>query len=293
MSEFNSFISTALGGKVISEVYEDGLPYDISLRLDDSSRDSMEAIADMLVDSNEGKIPLSYVAEIVSASGPNTINRENVKRRIVISANLSDGDLRSAVNSIKKNIESQIDMPEGYFVTYGGQFESEAEASRTLIWATLGALLIILMLLYQEFKNMSQAFIILINMPLAMIGGIFILKLTSGEVNIPAIIGFISLLGITTRNGMLLISRYNHLEKEGTALDERIRRGSSDRLLPIVMTALTSALALIPLALRGSEPGNEIQSPMAIVILGGLISSTVLNVFVVPVLYQLSKTRNK
>jgi len=291
MSEFNTFVSTALGGKVVSEVYEDGLPYDITLRLDDEHRGSMEAIRDMLVDSDRGKIPLSYVADVVSASGPNTINRENVKRRIVISANLADGDLRSAVNSIRRSIDDNIQLPEGYYVTYGGQFESEAEASRILTWATLGALIIILMLLYHEFKNIGQSFIILINMPLAMIGGVFILRFTSGELNIPAIIGFISLLGITTRNGMLLVSRYNHLQIEGMGLQERIMTGSSDRLLPIVMTALTSALALIPLALRSSQPGNEIQSPLAVVILGGLISSTVLNVFIVPILYQISQTR--
>jgi Cu/Ag efflux pump CusA len=246
-----------------------------------------------MIDSNQGKIPLSYIADVVSATGPNTINRENVKRRLVISANVDGRDLRGAVNDIRNAIGSSVQLPEGYYINYGGQFESEAQASRTLLWATLGALLIILMLLYHEFRDMPQSLVILINMPLAMIGGILILRLTSGELNIPAIIGFISLLGITTRNGMLLISRYNHLRDEGVSLVERIRTGSSDRLLPIVMTALTSALALIPLALRGGEPGNEIQSPMAIVILGGLISSTILNVFIVPVLYYMITKRKE
>lgn len=295
MGEFGRAVRVALGGETVSEVYEDGLPYDITVRLDDAHRGSINAINDMLIDSREGKIPLSYVADIVSTTGPNTINRENVKRRLVVSANVDGRDIRGAVNEIQSIINSQVSMPEGYYISYGGQFESEADASRTLAWATLGALIIILMLLYQEFKSLPESLIILINMPLAMIGGVFILWITSGELNIPAIIGFISLLGITTRNGMLLISRYNNLAAQGMELGQRITIGSSDRLIPIVMTALTSALALIPLALRGSQPGNEIQSPLAIVILGGLISSTVLNVFIVPILYKyiLSRKNHK
>lgn len=178
-------------------------------------------------------------------------------------------------------------MPEGYFVTYGGQFESEAAASRTLGLTSILALLIIFMLLYGEFRDLKESLVILVNMPLAMIGGVLILVATRSELNIPAIIGFISLLGIATRNGMLLISHYNQLEREGMDLDRRIAVGSVDRLTPIIMTALTSALALIPLALRSQVPGNEIQSPLAVVILGGLISSTTLNIFVVPVLYRM------
>ena len=226
------------------------------------------------------------VAEVASTSGPNTINRENVKRRIVISANVEGGDLRGVVNKIQDEVAQKVKLPEGYYLNYGGQFESEASASRTLAWASLGALLLILMLLYQDFKSIPQSLLILINMPLAMIGGVFILVFTGAELNIPAIIGFISLLGITTRNGMLLISRYNALRDQGMSLHDRIMRGSGDRLLPIVMTALTSALALIPLAVNGDAPGNEIQSPLAVVILGGLVSATILNVFVVPVIYR-------
>lgn len=286
--DFTRFVDVMLGGTVVSQVYDDGLPYDITLRVDDGCRGSMSDISDLMIDSNVGKIPLSYVADIISTSGPNTINRENVKRRIVVSANVEGRDLRSVVNEIKDKVGSDVTMPSGFYATYGGQFESEAQASRTLAWASIGALLIIFMLLYQEFHNFTQASIILLNMPLAMIGGIFILRFTSGELNIPAIIGFISLLGITTRNGMLLMSRYNHLRDEHVGLVERIYRGSGDRLSPIIMTALTSALALIPLALRGGEPGNEIQSPLAVVILGGLLSSTVLNVFVVPIVYYIT-----
>lgn len=293
INEFAHFINVTLAGEVVSQVYEQGLPYDVTVRLDDEHRNSMEKISNLMIDSNAGKIPLSYVADIVSATGPNTINRENVSRRIIISANVQDRDLRGAVNDIQDKIESEISLPENYYVTYGGQFESEAEASRTLAWTSIGALIIIFMLLYQEFRNMNQSLIILLNMPLAMIGGVLILRFTSGELNIPAIIGFISLLGITTRNGMLLMTRYNNLKEEGVALWERVHRGSADRLNPIIMTALTSALALIPIAVSGNEPGNEIQSPLAIVILGGLLTSTILNIFVVPIVYYLIYKKEK
>ncbi len=290
--EFGRFIEVMLSGEVVSQVYENGLPYDMTVRLSDEDRGSIEKIGNLMIDSNVGKIPLSYVADVVSSSGPNTINRENVNRRIIISANVEGRDLRGAVNDIRDRIEKEIKLPENYYVTYGGQFESEAEATRTLGLTSLGALAIIFLLLFSEFHDWRESCIILLNMPLAMIGGVLILRLTSGELNVPAIIGFISLLGITTRNGMLLISRYNHLRDDDHAgLFERIRVGSGDRLNPIIMTALTSALALIPLALRGGEPGNEIQSPMAIVILGGLLTSTVLNIFVVPIVYYLTEVR--
>ncbi|MDE6326830.1 MAG: efflux RND transporter permease subunit, partial [Duncaniella sp.] len=287
MAEFARVINVALAGEVVSQVYENGLPNDITVRLADDRKNTMEKIANLTIDSNQGKIPLSSVADIVSATGPNTINRENVSRRLIISANVADRDLRGVVNDIRREIADEVEMPEGYYVTYGGQFESEAEASRTLALASAGALFIIFLLLYSEYRNLSQPLIILLNMPLAMIGGILMLRVTSGELNIPAIIGFISLLGITTRNGMLLMSRYNHLRDEGVGLMERIMRGSADRLNPIMMTALTSALALIPLAVTGDRPGNEIQSPLAIVILGGLLTSTALNIFVVPLVYYL------
>lgn len=293
INDFARFINITLAGEVVSQVYENGLPYDLTVRLNDNRRNSIEEISNLMIDSNIGKIPLSSVADILSTTGPNTINRENVSRRIVISANVDGRDLRGAVNDIRELIEKDIVLPENYYITYGGQFESEADASRTLALTSIGALVIIFMLLFQEFKNINQSLIIMLNMPLAMIGGILIIRLTSGELNIPAIIGFISLLGITTRNGMLLMSRYNHLRDENVPLLERIYRGSADRLNPIIMTALTSALALIPLALRGDEPGNEIQSPLAIVILGGLLSSTILNVFIVPIVYYLTYRKEK
>lgn len=290
MAQFRQTIETALAGITVSKVYEESQPYDVVVRLGDENRETIDKIDNILIDSRDGLVPLSSVAEIRSASGPNAINRENVKRRIVISANVDERDLRGAVNDIRAKIDSEVEMPENYYVEYGGQFESEAKASSTLLLTSLGALLIVFMLLYHEFKNIKQALVVLVNMPLAMIGGVVILVCTGSDLNIPAIIGFISLLGIATRNGMLLISRYNALQAEGVGLKERVMIGSADRLLPIIMTALTSALALIPLAINGGEPGNEIQSPMAIVILGGLVSSTILNIFVVPALYiQISK----
>ncbi len=294
MPQFVNFIDIAMSGRTVSQVYENGLPYELVVKFQESDKSTIEALDQIMINSNHGPIPLSTVAEIVSSQGPNTVHRENVNRRIVVSANTSGRDLRGVVNDIQQRISDNIQLPDNYYITYGGQFENEAAASRTLAMATFIALLVILFLLYSEFRNWTQPTIILLNMPLAMIGGILMLRFTTGELNIPAIIGFISLLGITTRNGMLLISRYNSLEQDNIPLMERIFRGSSDRLLPIIMTALTSALALVPLALRGSEPGNEIQSPMAIVILGGLITSTILNLFVVPAVYEISaKRKNK
>lgn len=291
VADFNRAVSLAIAGQKVSQVYEDGLPYDITLIAEPSARATLDALGSLTVDSPSGPVPLSEVADIVSTSGPNTINRENVKRRLVISANVDGRDLRGAVDDLMEEISEDIVLPEGYFLSYGGQFESEAKASLTLLITSLCALLVILMLLYAQFHSLSQSLVILLNIPLALIGGVLILVATGGEINIPAIIGFISLLGITTRNGMLLISRYNSLCNEGVDLDRRIAIGSGDRLLPIVMTALTSALALIPLAVNGDKTGNEIQSPLATVVLGGLITSTVLNIFVVPAVYRLIEMR--
>ena len=291
VSKFADFIRVALAGEVVSQVYEKGRPYDLVLKMESGARSSIEDLGSLTIDSPRGKVPLSAVAEIRSAAGPNAINRENVSRRIVISANVEGRDLRGTVNDIMKRVENEVQLPEGYYVNYGGQFESEASASRTLMLVSLLSLIIIFLLLQGQYHNAVQSGIILLDMPLALIGGILILCLTSGEVNIPAISGFISLMGIATRNGMLLMSRYNALEKEGEPLLKRVIHGSADRLNPILMTALSSALALIPLAVNGSQPGNEIQSPLAIVILGGLLSSTLLNMFIVPIIYYISKNK--
>ncbi|WP_278744676.1 efflux RND transporter permease subunit [Muribaculum intestinale] len=287
------WVSVNIGGTEVGKIYDDGIPRSIRLMSSERWRGSIDGISSLTIDTQRGVVPITYVADVVSTSGPNTINRENLNRRIVVSANVEERDLRGAVDEARNVIEEKIKIPEGYNVVYSGQFESEAAATRTLVLASIGALIIILILLYMEFHDIKESLIILVNMPLAMIGGVLMLRLTSGELNIPAIIGFISLLGITTRNGMLLISRYNSLHNDGLALSERILKGSSDRLLPIIMTALTSALALAPLALRGGDPGNELQSPMAIVILGGLLTSTLLNIFVIPILYYYVQHRKK
>ena len=287
LPEFSELVNVCLAGESVSQVYEKGKSFDLTVRVKDDLRDEMEKIRNLMIDTGNGqKIPLNYVAEVRSAMGPNTISRENVKRKIVISANVADRDLRSVVNDIQERVDASVKLPEGYHIEYGGQFESEQAASRTLALTSFMSIVVIFLLLYHEFRSVKESAIILINLPLALIGGVFALLITTGEVSIPAIIGFISLFGIATRNGMLLISHYNHLQQEeGYGVYDSVIRGSLDRLNPILMTALSSALALIPLALSGDLPGNEIQSPMAKVILGGLLTSTFLNGFIIPIVY--------
>lgn len=285
LPQFSEFIQIALSGRTVSQVNESGKIFDLTVKVKDADRATMEGIGDLLLDANGQKIPLHYVAEVLPLSGPNTISRENVQRKIVVSANVAGRDLKGVVNDIQKTIQSQIELPEGYHIEYGGQFESEASASRTLFFTSMISILLILLILYHEFRSLPLSGIIMLNLPLAIIGGVFSIWVTSGMISIPAIIGFISLFGIATRNGILLVSHYNKLRQEGLSLKESILQGSLDRLNPILMTALTSALALIPLAIASDLPGNEIQSPMAQVILGGLLSSTLLNGFVIPVVY--------
>ena len=291
MPQFSAFVNVNLAGEIVSQVYEQGKSFDLTVKVNDENRDRIDKISDLMIDTGDGKkVPLNYVADITSSMGPNTVSRENVKRKIVISANIAERDLRSVINDIQDIIDDRIALPEGYHIEYGGQFESEQAASRTLLITSLMAIVVIFLLLFNEFRSAKLSGIILINLPLALIGGVFILFFTTGEISIPAIIGFISLFGIATRNGMLLINRYNHLQQEeGYNVYDSVVHGSLDRLNPILMTALTSALALVPLALGGDLPGNEIQSPMAKVILGGLLTSTFLNGFVVPIVYLMTK----
>ena len=295
LPEFAEVVRVMMEGEVVSTVYEGNRSFDLTLKVNDDARSSIERISDLTIDTGDGKkVPLSYVADIKSSAGPNTINRENVSRKLVVSCNATGGELAKAVGAIREKIAENIELPEGYHIEYGGQFESEERASKTIALVSIFSIFIIFMLLYGEFKNISQSLVVLLNLPLALIGGVFAIFFTDGILSIPAIIGFISLFGIATRNGMLLIDRYNVLSSQGHSHEDAVMTGSLDRLNPILMTAITSALALLPLALGGDLPGNEIQSPMAKVILCGLFSSTLLNGFVVPVIYLInSKSKRK
>ena len=285
--EFKRFVELAFSGEKMSDIYEGQRRYDVVLKLDDKYTGSADAIGKVLIDTGFGsKVPLEEVAEIVSTTGPGAISRENVQRKLVVSANVSGRDVGSVVEDIREAVASSITLPEGYRIEYGGQFESAGKASRTLALATILAVFVIFLLLYAEFRDLGLSLIVLASLPLALIGGVFAVWISSAVISIPAIIGFITLFGIATRNGVLLINRYRHLQEGGTSLHRSIHEGSVDRLNPILMTALTSALALIPLVVNGDKTGNEIQSPMAVVVLGGLVSSTLLNIFVVPIMYE-------
>ena len=293
LPEFADMVNVLLAGEAVSQVYEGRRVFDLTLKVGDDSRATAEDIRRLIVDAGDTKVPLGQIADVVSSVGPNTISRENVERKVVVSANVAGRDLRSVVTDMRRIIDEEIELPEDYHVEYGGQFENEEAASRTLLIASIFAIMVIYLLLYNQFRNLTQSAVILINLPLALVGGVLVLWFTGSDLSIPAIIGFISLFGIATRNGMLLIERYNDLRAEGYSLTESIMHGSADRLNPILMTALTTALALIPLALGGDLPGNEIQSPMAKVILGGLATSTLLNGFIVPVMYMLTNRQKK
>ena len=291
LPEFAEVVNVMLAGEVVSMVYEGNKSFDLTLKVNDESRATSDRIKELMVDANGRKIPLSTIATISSTTGPNTINRENVMRKIVVSVNIAERDLRGVVNDIQKKVNDEISLPEGYHIQYGGQFESEQAASRTLLITSIFSIMAIFLLLFNQFRNVTQATVVMLNLPLALIGGVFAIYLSSEIISIPSIIGFISLFGIATRNGMLLISRYNDLHHEGFSAMESVMHGSLDRLNPILMTALSSGLALLPLALGGDLPGNEIQSPMAKVILGGLLTSTLLNGFIIPVMYLITSKK--
>lgn len=292
IEEFNHFVEIAFSGQKLADIYEEQRSFDLVLRLDKEYTENIGLIKSALIDNgNGGKIPLEEVADIVSVGGPNTISRENVQRNIVISANVAGRDIKGVVNDIQQTVATSISLPEGYRIEYGGQFESAEKATRTLLVTSLLAIFVIFLLLYAEFRDTTLSAIVLLNLPLALIGGVLAIFFTSGIVSIPSIIGFITLFGIATRNGILLISRYKNLQEDGEPLHDTVLHGSVDRLNPILMTALTAALALIPLVINGDKPGNEIQSPMAVVVLGGLLSSTLLNIYIVPIVYEFIQKR--
>ena len=294
LNHLHEFIANAFGGVKVSDVFEDEKAFDLVVRFREKNRNNIQAIRDALIDTHDGKkIPLSFVADVKSSSGPNTISRENVQRKLVVSVNSAGRDLGSLIADIRESIDNSIELPENYRIEYGGQFKSTANATRVLTITSIMAIFIIFIILFQEFKDSKIAGIILINLPLSLIGGVAAILLSTRVVSIPGIIGFITLFGIATRNGILLISRYQHLLEQGKSLEETILKGSSDRLSPILMTALTAALSLLPLAISGDKTGNEIQSPMAIVILGGLLSSTLLNIYIIPIVYSLIKTNKQ
>ena len=294
VEDFNRFVELAFAGEKLADIYEGQRSFELILRLNGNYTESIDRVRSALIDVGSGrKVPLEEIADIVSVGGPSSISRENVQRKIVVSANTSGRDLKSVVDDIRQNIEENVVLPEGYRIEYGGQFETAANATRTLLIASLLAVCVIFLLLYGEFKDLTLSAIVLLNLPLALIGGVLAVFFTSGVISIPSIIGFITLFGIATRNGILLISRYQHMQQDGEPLHQRVLHGSTDRLNPILMTALTAALALIPLVFQGGKPGNEIQSPMAVVVLGGLLTSTLLNIFIVPIVYETIEKKRK
>jgi len=285
IQDVSEMVDVAFAGEVVSQILEGDKMFDLMVRFDEAHRGSIESVQNATFNLDDGAIvPLAELASIQSRSGPNTISRENVQRKIVVSANVSGRDLRSTVDAIRANVAENVSFPQGYFVEYGGQFESEAQATRTISLLSIVAIAAIYLLLYLEFGSLKTALLVMVNLPFALIGGIYTVLFTSGIISIASLVGFITLFGIATRNGILIVSHYQNLRKEGKEFMQAIRQGAMERLNPILMTALTAGLALIPLALAVGEPGNEIQSPMAQVILGGLLSSTLLNMVVIPAL---------
>jgi len=280
-------VDTAFNGHVASQVLEEQKTYDVLVRFDDSARESVESIGSTLIDTPTGaKVPIAQVAEVRVDQGPNTINRENVQRRIIIQANVADRDLGGVINDVRAAIGTNVQLPQGYFVQYGGQFEAQEKASRQILLLSIVAIGGIFLLLYIALRSARSAVLVMANLPLALIGGVVMVFLSGGTLSIASLVGFITLFGIATRNGIMLISHYTHLmEEEGVSFRDAIVQGSMERLSPILMTALVTGVGLIPLAIGVGEPGKEIQQPMAVVILGGIVTSTFLNMIVIPALY--------
>lgn len=287
VGELAETIDIGFNGEPATQIREGQNTFDLVVRFDENNRGNIDKIQNALFDTPSGaKVPLTQLAEVVNEKGPNRISRENVQRKIVVQANVSDRDLRSVVDEMKANIEKNIKFEQGYFVEFGGQFESEQEATKIITLLSLVSLCVIFLILFFQFGKIKPTLFILINLPLALIGGIWSVFLSDGIISVASLVGFITLFGIATRNGILMISHFQHLLNEGKEFTEAIIQGSLERLNPILMTAITAGLALVPLALGSGEPGKEIEAPMAIVILGGLITSTALNMIILPALYH-------
>jgi Cu/Ag efflux pump CusA len=287
VDEVAEAVETAFLGKTVSRVLEGQRSFDLVVRAEEANRQNLEAVRATLIDTPlGGKVPLALLAEVKKDLGPNTISREDVQRKIVISSNVAGRDLQSVVRDIRSNVAKNVSLPKGYYVTYGGQFESAEEASQTIGFLSVLVIGGIVLLLTAALRSLRDALIILVNLPLALIGGILGIFLSGGVLSVASLIGLITLFGIAARNGIMMVSHIRHLmEEEGESFERAVERGALERLSPILMTALCAGLALLPLVLRGGEPGSEILTPMAIVILAGLFSSTALNMIVVPALY--------
>jgi Cu/Ag efflux pump CusA len=280
-------VDTAFNGHLASQVLEEQRTYDILVRFDDSARESLDSITRTLIDTPTGvKVPIGQVAGVRVDQGPNTINRENVQRRIIVQSNIAGRDLGSVIEDVRTAISQNVELPQGYFVEYGGQFEAQEKASRQITILSLVAIGGIFLLLFISLKSARSALLVMANLPLALIGGVVMVFLSGGTLSIASLVGFITVFGIATRNGIMLISHYMHLMRvEGVGFRDAIVQGSMERLSPILMTALVAGIGLVPLAVGAGEPGKEIQQPMAIVILGGIVTSTLLNMIVIPALY--------
>jgi len=285
-------IDVAFNGEVVSQVLEQGRSVDLVVRFPESLRSNAEAIGSVMFDTPTGqRVPVSQLARVVTDMGPNTVSRENVQRKIVVQANVAGRDLGSTVADIRNTVAERVSLPAGYHVEYGGQFEAQEESTRTLAVLSLISIAAIFLILFAEFRSARTATLVMANLPLALVGGVIAVLVTGRVVSIASLVGFVTLFGIATRNGILLVSHYRQLLAEGAPFEEAVKRGSLERISPILMTALTAGLALIPLAFGGGEPGNELQTPMAIVILGGLLSATALNMLVLPALYWMFGSR--
>lgn len=286
IGELSEEVETALNGRVVSQVLEQQQTFDMVVWLQEKYRHNIDIIGNLLIDTPNGqKIPLAQVSKINYGTGANTINRENVSRYIVVSSNVAGRDLGSVIKDIRDKVKQQVQLPSGYFIEYGGQFQAQEGATKTLLFAGILAFIAIAVILYFAVKSIPATIMILINLPLALIGGVISIALTGGIISVASMVGFITLFGVAARNGLLLVENYNARLAQGQPLREVLIEGSMERLVAILMTALSSALGMVPLVI-GSGAGKEILQPLAVVVLGGLFTSTALTLLVLPACYM-------